>query len=69
MNTALHEFARWEEFPITPARRYTRRDDHPAIKAINRYAESVLEIIIAGAPVFYVVLFLAYLAVSFGIIG
>ena len=69
MDTASPEFVRWEEFPITPSRRYTRRGEHPAIEAINLYAERVLGIIVIASPVFYLTLFLAYLAVSFGVIS
>jgi hypothetical protein len=69
VNMPLREFARWEEFPAGPSVRYTRTGAHPAIELINRHAENVLETIVVASPVSYVTLFLAYLAVTLGIIA
>ena len=59
----------WEAFPTVRAntrpRHYTNRFE----AVVNRYAERVLAIVMAGAPCFYVALFLAYLAVCLGIIS
>jgi hypothetical protein len=58
----------WENFPTTPATRQPRRHRHWLDEAVNHYAERLLGVIMACAPLFYAALFLAFLAVSFGII-
>jgi len=63
------EYANWEDFPTVSAAHYSRPRPHPLDEAVNRVAERVLGVVIAGGPFFYVALFLAFLAVRFGIVS
>jgi hypothetical protein len=63
------EFENWEDFPTTPAARYSRPSSHPVIEAINRAAERFLGVLMVCVPFVYAAFFLAFLAVAFGIIS
>ena len=63
------EFDTGGAFPTIPVARHERPNTHWFVEMVNRYAERFLGVVMAGAPLFYVALFLAYLAVSFGIIS
>jgi hypothetical protein len=63
------EFDNWKDFPTVPVACHARPNTHWFDQTVNRYAERFLGVVMAGAPFFYVALFLAYLAVSFGIIS
>jgi hypothetical protein len=63
------EIDNWEDFPALPVTGLARSNTHWFDQAANRCAERFVGVVMAGAPFFYVGLFLAYLAVSFGIIS
>jgi hypothetical protein len=65
----LREYENWEYFPTAPAPHHEKTRFQRFDEAVNRYAARYVDIILAGAPWFWVALFLAYLAVSFGIIS
>ena len=64
----LCEYGHWEYFPTAPALEHETTGYRRFETAVNRYAARCVDIIVAGAPGFWAALFLAYLAVSFGII-
>jgi hypothetical protein len=66
--TMWRDVAHFEEFPTLPSNHRVTPASRGWIEAINLYAGGFLEIIIAAAPAFYVTLFLAYLAVIFGVV-
>jgi len=63
------EFENWEYFPATPAPHQEKTRFQRFDEAVNRYAARYVDIILAGGPWFWVALFLAYLAVSVGIVS
>ena len=65
----LREFENWEYFPVTPAPYHEKTRFQRFDETVNRYAARTSTVILAGAPWFWAALFLAYLAVSFGIIS
>jgi hypothetical protein len=65
----LGKIEKWEYFPTAPALDHEKTGYQRFDEVVNRYAARCVDIILAGAPWFWVALFLAYLAVSFGIIS
>jgi hypothetical protein len=65
----LREFENWKYFPAAPAPYHQKTRFQRFDKVVNYYAARYVAVIVAGTPWFWVALFLAYLAVRFGIIS
>jgi hypothetical protein len=63
-------FARSSDIPDRPSARYRTAPscEHPVIARIERVAGRITEGIVATAPLFWLALLLAFVAVSLGII-